>query len=80
MEHPTKGFGKIITRVDNTRDVVHNKVTTVLPILNGKGLDINKTRAFSGDTGVDHVDGRLVITMNGGWTRRRETKVFHYGT
>ena len=41
MEHPTKRFSHVISRVDNSSDIPHLNRASVLPILNGKMLDIN---------------------------------------
>ena len=41
VENPTKRFSKIITGVDNARDVSHDEVTFILPILNGKMLNVD---------------------------------------
>jgi len=40
-------------------------------------LDINVTRALSGDTGVDHIDSRLVVAMHDGRAFGRKAKVSH---
>ena len=63
MKDPTKRFGEIIGWIDDAGNVTKNDVTGVLPVLDGKVLDHNVTAAFSRDAGIDHVDGRLVITV-----------------
>ena len=44
-------------------DEPHDKVASFLPVLDGKMLDVDVTGAFGGHTGIDHVDGRHVVTM-----------------
>ena len=46
MEDPAQGLGEVIRGVDDTRDVAHDNVASLLPVLNGKVLDINVTRTF----------------------------------
>ena len=38
------------------------------PFLDGKVLDGNVAGAISGDRGIDHVDGRHVVFVDGGWS------------
>jgi len=40
-------------------------------------LNINVTRALSGYTSVDHIDGRLVVTMHDGRALGSKAKVGH---
>ena len=46
--------------------MVHNNVLGFGPILNGKIVNINMMRAFSGDTVVDHIDGRHIVFIEWG--------------
>lgn len=39
MKNPTKRFSEVIGRVDDTRDMFHDDVTSIFPVLNGKELD-----------------------------------------
>jgi len=48
--------------IDDTRDDFHHNVPRVLPVLNGKVLDINMARVLSWNMSVDHIDGGLVVT------------------
>ena len=43
--------------------MAHDNIFSFGPILNGKMLNVNMTRLFSGDTVVDHVDGRHVVII-----------------
>jgi len=42
-------------------------------------LNINVTRALSGDTSIDHVDCRLVVAIHDGRAFRRKAEVSHDG-
>jgi len=42
-------------------------------------LDVNVTRALSGHTSVDHVDGQLVVATHGGGTFGWKAKISHGG-
>ena len=44
---------------------MHDNVAGVLPVLNGKVLDVNVARALGGDLRVNHVDGRFVVHPDG---------------
>ena len=46
----------------------HDDIFGFGPILNGKILDINMARTFSGDTVVDHIDSRHIVFIEWGWT------------
>ena len=52
----------------------HDYILGFGPVLNGKILNINMARAFSGDTVVDHVDGRHVVFIEWGRTILRVSK------
>ncbi len=41
MKDPAEGFSKVIAGVDDTRDVAHDNVASILPVLYCKMLDIN---------------------------------------
>jgi len=80
VQHPSEGFGQIIGRIYYTRDKFHNNCAGFLPILYGEVLDINVTRALSGYTSVDHIDGQLVVAVHHGRAFRRKAKIGHDGT
>ena len=69
MKDPSQWFCEVIRGIDETRDEFHHNVPRVLPVLDGKVLDINMTRALNGHTSVDHIDGGLIVTMQQGWFR-----------
>ena len=52
----------------------HDNVLGFGSVLDGKVLNINMTRTFSGDTVVDHIDGRHVVFIEWGWTILRVSK------
>jgi len=43
-------------------------------------LDINVTRALSGHTSIDHIDGRLVVATHDGGAFGWKAKISHDGT
>ena len=44
-------------------------MTGLLPILDGKVLDGNVASTISGLTGIDHLDGGIIIFVQDGGTR-----------
>ena len=50
-----------IANKKDTRDLSHDNVFGFGSILNGKMLNINMMRMFSGDTVIDHIDSRHVV-------------------
>ena len=44
----------------------HDNFFSISPVLDGKMLDINVTKLFSGDTVVDHIDGRHSVFVKWG--------------
>ena len=58
----------------------HDDIFGFGPILNGKILDINMTRTLSGDTVVDHIDGRHIVFIEPGWIILRVSKFQKDGT
>ena len=77
MEDPAKRLSEIVSRIDNPRDKTHNDVPVLCPILNSEVLDCNMTRTVSGLPGVDNVDGRLVVFVEGCGKELLEAKFFH---
>ena len=60
--------------------MVHDDLALVLPILNSKPLDLNVTRALSGNLGINHVDGRFVVRIQSGGSSSGEAKFLEDGT
>ena len=75
MQDPPKGFRHVIRWVDDSRDVDHDNVAILFPVLDGKVLDINVPRAIGGVTGIDELNGGLVVLVD--WSRAAlgETKL-----
>ena len=48
VQDPTESLSQIITGIDNSRDVLHDKIFHGLPFLNGEILDLNMTGTRSG--------------------------------
>jgi hypothetical protein len=63
MKDPADAFGEAVARVDDTLDVFQNNMASPFPVLNGKILNVNMAGAFSGTTGVDHLDCRFVVLI-----------------
>jgi len=80
MENPKQGLREVIRRIDDSWDVAHDNVASLLPILNGKVLDINVTGTLSKNTSINHLDSRHVVFVDRSWFVLRETQFGHYGT
>ena len=65
MEPPTQAFGQHIDGVDGARDVVHDDVILIFPIQNGKKVNVDMARALGRFSGVNHLDGRFVVLIDG---------------
>ena len=74
VKDPAKGLGQVIQGIDDARDVLRDNVASILPILNGKMLDINVTGALGRDASVDHVDSRHVVFVDWGGTGLGKTE------
>ena len=74
MEDPAQGFCAVIRGVQNTGTIGHHNLLAVLPILDSEVLDINVARTLGWDLGVNHVDGGLVVHVDGGWSLWREAQ------
>jgi hypothetical protein len=69
MKNPTKRLGKVISTVDDAGNVTHDQVLRDgCPLLNSKSLDVDVTGAFGRNTVVHHLDGGLVVTVQGSGT------------
>ena len=60
--------------------MAHDNILGFSPILDGKMLNLNMTRTFSGDTVVDHIDSRHVVFVERGWTNLRVSDFQEDGT
>ena len=80
MQNPTKGLGEVVRGVDYPWDVLHDDVAGILPILDGKVLDVNMTGAFRWDAGVDHIDGRFVVFVDWGGAILGESQIRQDGS
>ena len=66
MKDRAKRFSKIVRRVENATNEMHDNITMFFPILNGKVLDMDMAGAISRNARIDHVDGRLVVAKQNG--------------
>jgi hypothetical protein len=80
MEDPAKGFSEIVGRIDDTGDMAKFKVTLSTPVLDGKVLYINVTRALSRLHCIDHTDGRDVVFVEEGGSGLSETNLLENKT
>ena len=74
MENPPKRFSKIIGRIDHTRDVFHHNVTTCFPVLDRKESNVNMTRPFSRLVGIDNINCRFIVFIDGRQAILRESE------
>lgn len=75
VQHPAKWLGQVIGRVDDAMNELHDDCTGFLPVLNGEVLDVDVAGTLGGYACIDHVDGRLVVTMEDSGTRDEITPV-----
>ena len=75
MEDPAERFGEVIRWVENSSNMVHDNILGVLPVLNGKVLDVNVTGALGRDLRVDHVDSRHIVFVDRSRTSLRESEL-----
>ncbi len=61
MKNPSKCFSRIVSKIENTRYVLHQNISLLMPILNCKELHINVVRASGWLALVDHCDCSFVI-------------------
>lgn len=80
MQDPAKGFGQVISGIEDARNVAKDNVTGFFPVLDGKELDHDMTGPFRRMAGVDHINGGFVITVKWGWGGLREAKIGKNGT
>ena len=67
VQGPSESFGRLISHIDNTGQMVHDNNAVASPFLNCKVLDVNMPRVRCGFSLVDHGDGRNVILVQ--WCR-----------
>ncbi len=61
MQNPSKSFCRVVGHIENARDVFHENVSLLVPILDCKELHINVMRMCSGLMLVYHCNGCLVV-------------------
>ena len=44
--------------------MMHQDISIIFPILDRKVLNVNVTRPFSGDLGIDNVDGGYIVNID----------------
>lgn len=63
MQHPTKGFSKVITRIKDSRDVAEDYPFGFFPILNGKPLYLDVSSTVSRLAGIDNLYRGFVVNV-----------------
>ena len=58
---PAKGFGSMVSDIDDARDMMHNDETATLPLLNGKMLNVDVSGVRSGFAFIDHGNGGDIV-------------------
>ena len=58
---PAKCFVSMVSNIDDARDMTHDDETAMLPLLNGKMLDVNASGIRSGLAFVDHGNGGDIV-------------------
>ena len=61
VEHPSQGFSEVIAGIENPRDMSHNNIASVFPLLDSKVLDVDVARAVGRHFGINHVNSRHVV-------------------
>ena len=75
VQHPTKGLHSGIANIDHTRDVVELNVTSHVPLLYCKVLDVNVMRSCHGLAFIDHSNGGLVVHVERCWLGLNNTEL-----
>ena len=77
---PAKCFGGMVGNVDKARDVMHDDDSMMLPLLNGKMLNVNMPGAGSGFALIDHGNGGDVVLVEQCWSFLGNTEFMKDGT
>lgn len=80
VECPAEGLGTLVGGVDDAGDVVHDDISTLTPLLNGKMLNVDVTRARRRLAVINHGNGSQILFIEGGGSRLRKTKLGEDGT
>ena len=80
MEDPSKRLGEVVAAEDGARTKTHDDVTSFLPILEGKPLDVNVSGALSRNPSIDNLDGGFVVPVKGSGALLLKTKFLHDGS
>lgn len=80
MESPADAFCEAIAWVDDSLDFLQEELTSLLPVLYGKVLDVNMAQSFGGTIGVDHLDSELIVVAYGSGPELGESKLGKNGS
>ena len=76
---PAKCLGSMVSNIDDARDMMHDNETTMLPLLNGKMLNVNVSGIGSRLVFVDHGNGRDIVFIKRCGTLLRDAKLMKDG-
>jgi len=76
MQNPTKSFGRVIWRIQNTSDVSHENITLLAPFLYCKKLDIDVSRMCCRFALVDQSNCCLVVFIDDCRMLLSKSKIF----
>ena len=68
MQEPAQWFSNIILRINNPMGKMNDYITSFLPALDSKEPNINLASSFSGNTGVNNINSRIIVLIN--WSRQ----------
>ena len=71
---PTKCLGSVVGNVDDAGDVMHDNDAMMLPLLDGKMLNVDVSGIRSGFAFVDHGNCRDVVLIERCWALLRDAK------
>lgn len=74
-EGPTKGLGKAVAGIDDTRNACHGNIAVGSPVLSHKKLDVNALGALSRLVSIDDLDGGFVVFAQRGRLQLSEAKL-----
>ena len=66
VQHPAKGLGEIIARVEDPREMFHDQVALFTPFLNSEVLDLDVSGTRCGSVLVDHVQCGSIVDQHTG--------------
>jgi hypothetical protein len=75
VQGPTERLRRLVTRIDDARNVMHLDVAGCTPLLDSKVLDVNVTGARRRLVLIDHGDCSFVVNVQGSGLGLGESKL-----